>query len=125
VRQPELARPRREVSMKEVRDAILIHLRHMCTTHMSSSLAAPDFGLPDIGESIHNFPGTISILAQCLTAVIRKYEPRLINVRVDHVPADEIELFIRYEISAQLANGDETPVSFETRIDTARRVSIT
>ena len=111
--------------MKEVRNAILIHLRHLCTTHMSSALAAPDYGLPDIGESMHNFPGTIGILGQALTAVIRKYEPRLINVRVDHVPSDEIELLIRYEITAQLADGDETPVAFETRIDSARRVSIT
>ena len=111
--------------MKEVRDAILIHLRHLCTTHMSSALAAPDYGLPDIGESMHNFPGTIGILGQALTAVIRKYEPRLINVRVDHVPSEEVELLIRYEITAQLADGDETPVAFETRIDTTRRVSIT
>lgn len=111
--------------MREVRDAILIHLRHLCSTHMSSALSAPDYGLPDIGESMHSFPDTISAMGQALTTLIRKYEPRLINVRVNHVPSETIELLIRYEIRAQLAVDEDTQVAFETRIDTARRVSIT
>jgi type VI secretion system lysozyme-like protein len=92
---------------------------------MSSSLAAPDYGLPDIGETMHSFPKTISVLAQSLAALIRKYETRLVDVRVEHVPSETVELTIRYSITARLAVDRATPVTFETRIDTTRHVSIT
>ncbi len=85
----------------------------------------PDYGLPDVSEMVHAFPDAIDALARALVHTIEKYEPRLTDVRVRHVPSETRELIVRFEVSAMLRGPtDKSPVRFETRIDPSRRVRV-
>ena len=122
-----MTRVRRQVADKEIREAVIEHLRNLVATRQTSALSAPDYGMPDILETLHSYPKTVTALAEALSHAIRKYEPRLTNVRVTYVPDPRGDLILRYDVSAQLVGSDErkTPITFETRIDASRRVSIT
>ena len=87
-------------------------------------LAAPDYGIPDVSETLHSFPHAIASMARAIAYTIRQYEPRLTNVRVLHVPSDTTELVLRYEVTAHFESGDGA-VSFQTTIDPSRRVTVT
>jgi type VI secretion system protein len=85
----------------------------------------PDYGLPDISELVHSFPDAADSLAKALVRTIEAYEPRLTQVRVVPLPMQANEWVVRFEVTAILAASlDRTPVRFETRIDSSRRVSV-
>lgn len=113
-------------SDRALRDSILEHLRAMCSTRLGSMLVRPDYGLPSVSEMVHSFPDAASALARALLHTIEKYEPRLTQVKVRHVPSAPSDLMVRFEVTAMLSGSDEaTPLRFETRIDSSRRVSVT
>lgn len=125
IRRPELAQPRRAVSDREIRDSILANLIHMCTTRAGTMLTCPDYGIADITEMVHSFPDAISIMAQSLRHTIQTYEPRLQNVQVVHVPSEQLDLTLRFEIRGRVVlEGSKTAVKFETALDPSRRLII-
>jgi type VI secretion system lysozyme-like protein len=72
---------------------------------------------------VHSFPDAIAEMARAIRTTIRDFEPRLTNVKIAHIPAEDLTL--RYEITAQLiADGRRIPVQFETSLDTNQRLSI-
>lgn len=123
IRRPELAVARRAVPDSETRDSVLEHLRLMCSTRQGTMLTCDDYGTATVSEMVHAFPDAIAEMARSLKHTIQTYEPRLANVRIVHIPTDDMTL--RYEIHAQLArSGSPVPVQFETSIDSTRKVSI-
>jgi type VI secretion system protein len=125
IRRPELAQPRRAMSDREIRESILQNLVHMCTTRAGTMLTCPDYGIADVTEMIHSFPDAISIMAQSLRHTILNYEPRLQNVQVVHVPTEQTDLTLRFEVRARVVlEGSKTAVKFETALDTSRRLTI-
>jgi type VI secretion system protein len=125
VREPELARPRRRSSEKEVRDGILEHLRNMCRTRLGTMLSAPDFGLPDLTDTLHSHPDLVRGFARALRETIRKYEPRLTAVSVTPVPTSANDLYLRFIVTAELVGEDRRSLAFETRVETSRRIVVT
>jgi type VI secretion system protein len=107
-----------------IRDSVLQHLQAMCSTRLGSVPIRPDYGLPDVSEMVHSFPDAIDAIAKALAHTIEKYEPRLTNVVVRHVPSHVVELVVRFEITARLADFKHSPVQFETHIDASRRVHV-
>jgi type VI secretion system protein len=108
-----------------LRASILQHLQVMCSTRLGSMLVCPDYGLPSVSEMVHSFPDATSAIADALVRTIEKYEPRLTNVRVRHLPPDPSSLVIRFEISAVVrGTGADTPLRFKTSIDASRRVTV-
>jgi type VI secretion system protein len=82
-----------------------------------------DFGVCDVSELLHAFPDAIADMARSIRHTIQTYEPRLANVRIRHIPAEDMTL--RFEITAQLTGQTgKSAVSFETSVDAARRVSV-
>jgi type VI secretion system protein len=74
---------------------------------------------------VHSFPDAIGIMRDALLTSIRKYEPRLTNVRVTHVPTPALELVLRFEVSATLVGASRSaPVRFETRLSASRAVTV-
>jgi len=125
IRNPEFAVARRAISDAETRESVLEHLRNMCTTRRGTMITAPDFGVVDVSELIHSFPDAIALMARTIRQSIQSYETRLTNVVIKHVPNDTGDLTLRYEISAQLINGDhKAPVRFETSLDPAREIKV-
>lgn len=109
-----------------LRDSVLNHLRDMCRTRRGTMHARPDYGLPEISEMVHSFPGAITAIREALQSTVEKYEPRLRGARVVHTPSTSLELYVRFEITGTLvdAGGTKYPVRFETRVDASRAVTI-
>lgn len=113
--------PRRTAD--DTRSVVLEHLRVMCTTRQGTMLSTPDYGICEVSELLHNFPDAIALMARALRNTITQYEPRLTNVRIKHVPSEDLTL--RYEISGTLVDGkDPLPIRFETTVDTNRRIKV-
>ncbi len=77
--------------------AVLTNLRLLFNTRPGDSPAAPDFGVPDLADLLHQFPAASAALQHGLRAAIVRHEPRLRAVQVR--PGNEHSL----EIHAQLA----------------------
>lgn len=107
----------------DIRESVLEHLRIMCTTRQGTMSTCADFGVCDVSELLHAFPDAIADMARSIRHTILTYEPRLANVRVRHIPAEDLTL--RFEITAQLVGQTgKSPVAFETTVDAARRVNV-
>jgi len=123
IRQPESTGARRQATDEETRRSVLEHLRAMCTTRHGTMVTMPDYGIADVSEMIHSFPDAIAEMARSIRHTIQTYEPRLTNVRVKHIPSEDLTL--RYELTAQLVSGtSKVPVTFETTIDPTRRINV-
>lgn len=95
----------------------------MCMTRHGTLVTAPDYGIADVSEMLHAFPDAIAEMARAIRHTLQTYEPRLSNVRVKHIPTEDMTL--RYELTAQLVTkSSKVPVEFETSIDPSRRITI-
>lgn len=90
-------------------ESIIAHLHELLNTRAGESLSAPDFGIVDFADVVHNFPEATQVLQQSIRATILKYEPRLRNVSV-HPVASPDNLMVAFEISARLASGAQRGV---------------
>lgn len=108
----------------DVVESIGEHLRVLLNTRRGDSVSAPDFGILDFTDVVHEFPGGIQHLAKSIRTTILQYEPRLKSVGVRHVP-DENPLTLRFEISAQLADGRSArTLRFSTTVRPGGRVDV-
>ena len=123
---PSLAAPRRVVSDDEAKAAVLDHLQAMFMTRAGSALSASDYGIVSVTDIVHSCPDAVDDVLRSIRHAIKKYEPRLANVSVVHVPGEVgRDVTIRFEIAADLLNGDRRgKVRFETIIDAARNVRV-
>lgn len=83
--------------------SILGNLRALLNTREGDSPAAPDFGVVDLCDLVHNFPNATQYVQRSIRDTIMRYEPRLKNVRVRGVPSDD-PLKLVFEVSARLAS---------------------
>jgi len=84
--------------------SIVEHLRVLLNTRQGEAPSAPAFGVLDFSDVVHAMPGAGQALIRSIRATILEHEPRLKNVSVRHV-TESGELLLRFEISAQLADG--------------------
>ncbi|MBX3261200.1 MAG: type VI secretion system baseplate subunit TssE [Labilithrix sp.] len=126
IREPALAAPRRVVSDDEAKAAVLDHLQAMFLTRAGSAPSASDYGIVSVTDIVHSCPDAIDDVLKSIRHTIKKYEPRLLNVSVVHLPTEAgRDLTIRFEITADLLNGARRArVKFETIIDSARNVRV-
>jgi len=91
-------------------------------------LTAPDYGIIELSELLHDFPNATGLMQRCIKNTILKYEPRLKNVQVRAVDGDEdqSQMVVYYEITAQLIypDGERQPIRFSTSVDESSNVSI-
>ena len=76
---------------------VLANLRLLFNTRPGDAAAAPDFGVPDLADLLHQFPAACGPLQQALRAAITRHEPRLRGVQIFAAPSGHA-----LEISAQL-----------------------
>jgi type VI secretion system protein len=103
-------------------ESISEHLRALLNTRKGSAPAAPHFGVPDFTELVHGFPNSALTLQQSIRATLLEYEPRLRHVQVRHISTPH-ELVVRFEITAQLAQGGST-LKFQTEMRPGGRTSV-
>ena len=108
---------------------VVTHLQEMLNTRAGSSLSAPEYGMIEISDMLHEFPDAMGIMQRAIKNAINTYEPRLKNVQVRLIEPeeDEQQLFVYFEINAQLVhpNGERQPVRFSTSVDESSNVRVT
>ncbi len=112
----------------DLESVVLEHLQRMLNTRQGSSLSAPEYGIVELSELLHDFPNANAIMQRTIKNTIVKHEPRLKNIQVRVVEKEELRdsLCVFYEISAQLTypDGDRQPIRFSTSIDESSNVQI-
>jgi len=97
--------------------SILHNLENLLNTRTGSAPAQMDLGVPSPHELMQGFPATLDDARRAIKTCIQTYEPRLSNVVVSPITADDRDLVIRFQVAAQLAGGDDhDAVSFRTAI---------
>jgi type VI secretion system lysozyme-like protein len=74
---------------------VLANLRLLFNTRAGDSAAAPEFGVPDLADLLHQFPAASTSLQQALRAAIVRHEPRLRGVQVQAGPGHTLEICAR------------------------------
>ncbi|MCC7540818.1 MAG: type VI secretion system baseplate subunit TssE [Deltaproteobacteria bacterium] len=105
-------------------ESITDHLRALLNTRIGESATAPEFGVIDISDLLHNFPDAVGILQRSIRQTILHYEPRLKNVSIRHVTTDD-QLMLNFEIVAQLARkGSRGVIRFHTHVKPTGAVDV-
>lgn len=96
---------------------VIRHLGELLNVRQGAVPTRPDYGMPDINGLLNRFPDAIGVLGHAIGEQIRRFEPRLANPVVRHIPALEDPLTLRYAISADLLLDDRRErVSFASAI---------
>ena len=83
-------RDRGQSSPRWLGDAIRIHLGLLLNTRQGTVSHLPDYGVPHMSAFYADYPDSMLQLQQVITRLIRDYEPRLRNPRVQRIdPADD------------------------------------
>jgi len=105
-------------------ESIVAHLQELLNTRVGESLSAPDFGIVDFADLVHNFPEATQVLQQSIRATIMKYEPRLRSVSVTPVPSND-PLSLAFEISGRLASGTHRgPFRVRTELNSTGKMQV-
>jgi type VI secretion system protein len=94
---------------------IIVHLSDLLNSHQGHSSTVPGFGVLDFNDVVHNMPDAVRHLQQSIRATIVEHEPRLQNVNVRFVPAED-PLTLQFEILARLASDKQSLVRMRTRV---------
>ncbi|MFN0151302.1 MAG: type VI secretion system baseplate subunit TssE [bacterium] len=106
-------------------ESVLAHLRDLLNSRQGISITVPDYGIPDLTDLVHSFPEAIALMRREIRASIERYEPRLRNVAITHVPDADDPFHLNFEIRGELVTErDKTPVSFRTTLDATGRANI-
>jgi type VI secretion system protein len=105
-------------------ESIVAHVHELLNTRVGESLAAPDLGIVDFADLVHNFPEAMQVLQQSIRATIMKYEPRLRSVSVTPMTSQD-PLSLAFEISGRLASGSQRgPFRLRTELTSSGKMQI-
>jgi type VI secretion system protein len=92
------------------------HLKMLLNTRRGSIVHLDDYGLPDITEIYQDMPDSLDLLGREIEKVIRKYEPRLENIKVMLVQKEDEDRFrATYLVESEMTRGDS--LHFRTRLN--------
>jgi len=106
------------------RESILNHLKVLLNARQGGSPSAEAFGIPDFADIVHSFPVAIQTIQRSIKESILRFEPRLTQVNVRHVPSEN-PLVLRYEITAQAIKGNtRVPLKMTTQVSAGGHVDV-
>lgn len=108
---------------KDVVGSVVAHLRDLLNTRQGDSQTVPDYGLVDFADVCHHMPKGVAMIQQQMRAVIQKYEPRLRNVSVRHVPNDD-PLTLSFEVVGRIDDGERRIVRLSTTVNAGGQVTV-
>lgn len=82
--------------------SVLSHLQRILNTRRGNVPIAEDYGIPDFVDFLQSYPESVHKIERDIKATIDKYEPRLGQVLVTHVPDVDEGLTLRFQIVANL-----------------------
>lgn len=93
--------------------SIVEHLAVLLNTRAGEAVTVPDYGLQDLTDVVQELPEGIHTIQQGMRAIILKYEPRLSNVSVRHMP-DDTSLVLRFEVVARVKDAKRSLIRLQT-----------
>ncbi|WHZ21864.1 MAG: hypothetical protein OJF47_000976 [Nitrospira sp.] len=106
-------------------ESVLRHLRRVLNSKPDQVLIQPEYGMPDLMEFDQDQPAAVEEVQASILRSIERFEPRLRNVSVTHVPSEAGQSILRFEIAGTLVTERQQQVEFHTEINPAGRVLIT
>lgn len=85
--------------------SVLDNLQRILNSRAGSLSHLPDYGLPDMGQVLQGLPASAHMLMATMAATLRKYEPRLADIRIELLsqgPAGQLQ----YALDIQLKGGE-------------------
>lgn len=92
----------RKADAVDIMNSVLRNLRHVLNSRAACCQSRPDFGMPDFNDLAGRFPDALAIIASAVREQIEKFEPRLSQVTVRHVPDRSNPLRLAFRIHATL-----------------------
>lgn len=117
---------RGETDPKIAISSVLDHMAKILNTRQGSAPIAADYGVPDFSSIASSF-GTDSLpeIEDAIGKVIGKYEPRLVNVKVNFEPRADRPFMIAFKLTANVrVEGREMPVVFETVLNPDGHITV-
>lgn len=109
---------------KEMR-SIIGHLRKLLNTNKGSVQIAEDYGMPDMtvfaGGGISE---TMEKIEKAILEVVRKYEKRLLKIKVKIESNENDVLNINFRLEGVLTRHEDTPVFLETSVQPGGKFKI-
>jgi type VI secretion system protein len=93
--------------------SVVEHLAVLLNTRAGEAVTVPDYGLQDLTDVVHELPEGIHTIQQGMRNIILKYEPRLSNVSVRHLP-DDSSLVLRFEVVARVKDAKRSLIRLQT-----------
>lgn len=114
------------VQVEDVIDSIRHHLSLILNTRKGSSLIDDDFGVPDFTNLVGGLEGeSTTMIERSMDTMIKRYEPRLMESRVELMPGDGEILSIKFSISGYVKNsGRDTAVRLNGSVNAAGKITI-
>ncbi|MGJ8680374.1 type VI secretion system baseplate subunit TssE [Paraglaciecola sp.] len=114
-----------EVDVGKASESIIVHLRNMFNVRQGSVMTLDDYGMPDFNDLVAEFPNAIKVIRSVIRDIIRKYEPRLKEVSVQHVADSDHPLELYFQIKAKIQSDDQDiALTFETIVGDSGKVRI-
>jgi type VI secretion system protein len=113
------------INVDKVSDSVILHLRNMFNVRQGSVMTLDDYGMPDFNDIVADFPNAIKVVRGVIKESIRKYEPRLSGIVVNHVEDPNHPLDLLFRVKAELLLDDEiVPIMFETVVGDSGSVKV-
>lgn len=112
-------------AIRWVGDPVRSHLALLLNTRQGALKNLPDYGLPDVSAFYSDYPASLGELRAFLEALIKKYEPRLLNARVRLVETDAKEFRASFLITGEVEDNEETTrVQYRTTITSSGHAAV-
>ena len=85
--------------------SVVSNLSHLFNTRQGSLAHLPDYGLPDVTAAYRDNPRSVDDLRRTIRDAVRKYEPRLRRIRLQHRDTDRDEMNLVFLMTAELEDG--------------------
>jgi len=109
---------------KRVISSIINHLQKILNIRTGSVLIADDFGLPDFTDLLITYPESQKDIERSIENMIRRYEPRLIDVKVKFIPSEKQTFVLRFKIISRLVTMNHKMLTMESYIESDRKVRV-
>jgi len=106
---------RRRADIGAYTESVFADLSNLFNTRRGSVQISEDYGLPDFVNMLNSFaPPALESIEDVFRDTTRKFEPRLRDVTVQHVPREGDQGLLRFNIIGNLVfRGNAVPVQFD------------
>lgn len=115
----------RSSPVRWVGDPVRNHLALLLNTRRGSVPTQPEYGMPDVAGFYSEYPASLAELRLVVEELIKRYEPRLDNVRVRIMESDHKEFRVSLLISGEIEEeGEVATVQYRTTISASGQADV-